>query len=144
MWTGEALYFCSSPRGHLHIHGTVRQSQRVVVEYTLIMRIIDMFSFMHVSCIRIEKPRVCMLILTQWSFINFERSRADIGLGEPDGPALVRFADWLVHTGLFEQAWAAVCFGESPWSWWWSQQLCLFTAGAWTVLLTVEGEPSYR
>ncbi|KAJ7025568.1 hypothetical protein C8F04DRAFT_1212828 [Mycena alexandri] len=38
---------------------------------------------------------------------------------------------------LFEQAWANVCFGQV--NWWWSQQLCLFTVGAWTIFLSIEG-----
>lgn len=49
---------------------------------------------------------------------------------------LERVANWLVHTALFEQAWAAVCVGL--YNWWWSQQLCLFTVGAWTVFLFIE------
>lgn len=42
-----------------------------------------------------------------------------------------------MNTALFEQAWAAVCFGKV--NWWWSEQLCLFTVGTWTLFLAVEG-----
>jgi hypothetical protein len=38
---------------------------------------------------------------------------------------------------MFEQAWKIVC--EGPLRWWWSEQLCLFTAGAWTVFLFAQG-----
>ncbi|KAJ7653248.1 hypothetical protein DFH06DRAFT_529755 [Mycena polygramma] len=44
---------------------------------------------------------------------------------------------WLLNTSLFEQAWASVCFGAV--NWWWSQQLCLFTVGTWTIFLATEG-----
>ncbi|KAJ7717704.1 hypothetical protein B0H16DRAFT_1897835 [Mycena metata] len=46
-------------------------------------------------------------------------------------------SQWLLNTSLFEQAWAHVCFGKA--NWWWSQQLCLFTVGAWTIFLSIEG-----
>ena len=49
---------------------------------------------------------------------------------------LLRVAAWLMETALFEQAWSAVCVG--PLNWWWSEQLCLFTAGAFTVFLFVQ------
>ena len=47
-----------------------------------------------------------------------------------------RLSDWLVNTALFEQAWAVVCVELD--NWWWSEQLCLFTAGPWTVFLFLE------
>lgn len=40
---------------------------------------------------------------------------------------------------MFEESWAIVCV--HPVNWWWSEQLCLFTAGAWTVFIAVEGMP---
>ncbi len=46
-----------------------------------------------------------------------------------------------MDTKLFEQAWAAVSFGAV--NWWWSEQLCLFTAGFWTVFVFHESV-SYR
>ena len=55
----------------------------------------------------------------------------------PDESLLSRLTNWLVGTGLFEQAWAAVSFGRM--NWWWSEQLCLFTVGAWTTFLATEG-----
>ncbi|KII83887.1 hypothetical protein PLICRDRAFT_95588 [Plicaturopsis crispa FD-325 SS-3] len=75
----------------------------------------------------------------QWSFQDYETSSPTI-----DGRLLVRVANWLVNTGLFEQAWSAVC--SHPLNWWWmleyaawSEQLCLFTVGAWTLFLATEG-----
>lgn len=47
------------------------------------------------------------------------------------------FSSWLVDTSLFKEAWATVCNGWS--NWWWSEQLCLFTAGGWTTFLYLEG-----
>ena len=41
---------------------------------------------------------------------------------------------------MFKEAWAFVCV--HPVSWWWSEQLCLFTAGVWTVFIAVEGRSS--
>ncbi|KAJ7707952.1 hypothetical protein B0H16DRAFT_1823524 [Mycena metata] len=65
---------------------------------------------------------------------NYDQSaRATI----PAGLAVERMSQWLLNTSLFEQAWAHVCFGKV--NWWWSQQLCLFTVGAWTIFLSVEG-----
>lgn len=52
-------------------------------------------------------------------------------------PMLVRVANWLRNTALFEQAWTIVCDG--PLRWWWSEQLCLFTVGFWTVFLLTKG-----
>ena len=57
--------------------------------------------------------------------------------GRSSGSTLVRVANWLKHTGLFEQAWTIVCDG--PLRWWWSEQLCLFTVGFWTVFLLTTG-----
>lgn len=54
--------------------------------------------------------------------------------------SLEGLADWLVKTRLFEQAWFAVC--EGPWNWLWSEQLCLFTVGAWTIFLYAESRRS--
>jgi hypothetical protein len=61
-------------------------------------------------------------------------------MGQP--LSLSQIANWLVDTALFEQAWARVCMG--PLNWWWSEQLCIFTAGAWTVFLAVEGARQSR
>ncbi|KAJ7856723.1 hypothetical protein B0H14DRAFT_2352632, partial [Mycena olivaceomarginata] len=68
-----------------------------------------------------------------WSFANYEQSQ-----GPPTGlHPIERTSRWLLNTSLFEQAWASVCFGKL--NWWWSQQLCLFTVGAWTIFLATEG-----
>ncbi|GLB38778.1 hypothetical protein LshimejAT787_0506430 [Lyophyllum shimeji] len=68
-----------------------------------------------------------------WSFNTYE---SNLPSGSPR-PVLTRLTSWLIDTSLFEQAWAAVCFG--PFNWWWSQQLCLYTVGAWTVFLATKG-----
>ncbi|KAJ7746323.1 hypothetical protein B0H16DRAFT_1726503 [Mycena metata] len=69
-----------------------------------------------------------------WSFTDYEQSvRATIS----PGLTVERMSQWLLNTSLFEQAWAHVCFGKA--NWWWSQQLCLFTAGVWTIFLSIEG-----
>ncbi|KAF5356381.1 hypothetical protein D9758_009530 [Tetrapyrgos nigripes] len=49
-----------------------------------------------------------------------------------------RITAWLIDSTLFEQAWATVCAG--PLNWWWSEQICAYTVGAWTVFLFVEGQ----
>jgi hypothetical protein len=72
------------------------------------------------------------LTLFQWSFRDFEQAtsiQSDV--------FLERLTDWLKGTELFEQAWKIVCAG--PVNWWWSEQLCLFTVGAWTVFLSAQG-----
>jgi hypothetical protein len=67
----------------------------------------------------------------QWSFEDFHAKTGQ------DEDLLSRLTSWLVGTGLFEQAWAAVSFDRM--NWWWSEQLCLFTVGAWTTFLATEG-----
>ncbi|KAJ7026101.1 hypothetical protein C8F04DRAFT_120728 [Mycena alexandri] len=69
-----------------------------------------------------------------WSFTDYERST---GATIFTGLTVERMSQWLLNTSLFEQAWANVCFGQV--NWWWSQQLCLFTVGAWTIFLSIEG-----
>jgi len=67
-----------------------------------------------------------------WSFHNFEQSAST-----QSEIFFERLTNWLRGTELFEQAWKIVCAG--PLNWWWSEQLCLFTVGAWTVFLSVQG-----
>src|SRR6266404_2523969 len=74
-----------------------------------------------------------MISFLRWSFVEYERSAP----GRSAGPTLVRVANWLRDTALFEQAWTIVCDG--PLRWWWSEQLCLFTVGFWTVFLLTTG-----
>ncbi|KAF5374525.1 hypothetical protein D9615_009039 [Tricholomella constricta] len=69
-----------------------------------------------------------------WSFTEYE---AHLEYRPQAHSALTRLTSWLLNTSLFEQAWAAVCFG--PVNWWWSQQLCLYTVCAWTVFLATKG-----
>ncbi|KAI9452116.1 hypothetical protein BJY52DRAFT_1294624 [Lactarius psammicola] len=76
-----------------------------------------------------------MISFMRWSFMDYEQS---VGvLKNSTGPILVRVANWLWSTALFEQAWTIVCDG--PLRWWWSEQLCLFTVGFWTVFLQTKG-----
>ncbi|KAK0472761.1 hypothetical protein IW261DRAFT_1506779 [Armillaria novae-zelandiae] len=70
-----------------------------------------------------------MFKFMSWSFSDFERT----ALPTEANSLLDRISSWLVGTKLFEQAWAAVSFGTV--NWWWSEQLCLFTAGFWTVFV---------
>ncbi|EIN03464.1 hypothetical protein PUNSTDRAFT_78135 [Punctularia strigosozonata HHB-11173 SS5] len=74
-----------------------------------------------------------MFAFMKWSFDDYESSH----LASTSSQYLERIANWLVDTALFEQAWARVCAG--PLNWWWSEQICIYTAGAWTVFLVVEG-----
>ncbi|KAJ7148680.1 hypothetical protein C8R43DRAFT_1008390 [Mycena crocata] len=70
-----------------------------------------------------------------WSFAEYEQSKR---AGSTRGlPLIKRMSAWLLNTSLFEQAWANVCFGQL--NWWWSQQLCLFTVGALTIHMSIEG-----
>lgn len=82
---------------------------------------------------RLRDPRV-VLTESQWSFVNYEESIYP----NTSAPLIERMAQWLVNTQLFKQAWYAVCDG--PLNWWWSEQLCLFTVGCWTVILASEGQ----
>jgi hypothetical protein len=68
----------------------------------------------------------------QWSFRNFEQltSTQNVIFFE-------RLTNWLRGTELFEQSWSIVCAG--PLNWWWSEQLCLFAVGAWTIFLSAQG-----
>ncbi|KAF9565375.1 hypothetical protein CPC08DRAFT_659183 [Agrocybe pediades] len=68
-----------------------------------------------------------------WSFANYE----SLHPSSTSQDLLHRVASWLHDTSLFEQAWFAVC--AHPLNWWWSEQLCTFTVGAWTVFIAVEG-----
>ncbi|KAF9533760.1 hypothetical protein CPB83DRAFT_782282 [Crepidotus variabilis] len=74
-----------------------------------------------------------MFYYMAWSFADYGKG---LQLNSPD--SLTHVASWLHDTSLFEQAWALVCF--NPQNWWWSEQLCLFTAGTWTIFLVVEGK----
>ena len=77
-----------------------------------------------------------MISFMRWSFMDYERS-AGVLLKNTTEPILVRVANWLRNTALFEQAWTIVCDG--PLRWWWSEQLCLFTVGFWAVFLLTKG-----
>ncbi|KAF8642456.1 hypothetical protein AX16_009457 [Volvariella volvacea WC 439] len=80
-----------------------------------------------------------MFEFMEWSFHDYEQSvGANAGFHIKSASLLERIARWLQNTALFEQAWAVVC--RKPSNWWWSEQLCLFTVGAWTVFLATEGK----
>lgn len=68
--------------------------------------------------------------------MGFEATRTSHAAGKLS--LIQRISDWTANTALFEQAWAVVC--DSALNWWWSEQLCLFTAGAWTVFIYAECE----
>ncbi len=74
--------------------------------------------------------------LVQWSFRDFELNYYPNSTQYSlDG--LSRLTAWLINSELFEQAWSIVCSG--PMNWWWSEKLCLFTVGYWTIFLSTEG-----
>ncbi|CAL1697121.1 unnamed protein product [Somion occarium] len=73
-----------------------------------------------------------MFRFLSWSFHDFESHSRSV-----EASATMRLIAWLKNTELFEQAWAAVC--SRPLNWWWSEQLCLFTVGAWTIFLVLRG-----
>ncbi|KAK7049942.1 hypothetical protein VNI00_005372 [Paramarasmius palmivorus] len=54
------------------------------------------------------------------------------------GTLLKRMTAWLQNTYLFEEAWWAASTGKP--NWWWSEQICVYTAGAWTVFLFEQGQ----
>ncbi|KAJ8082727.1 hypothetical protein PM082_008583 [Marasmius tenuissimus] len=51
---------------------------------------------------------------------------------------LKRITNWLVDTSLFEEAWKKACTGSV--NWWWSEQICTYVAGPWTVFLFVQAQ----
>ncbi|KAG8907591.1 hypothetical protein FRB99_003515 [Tulasnella sp. 403] len=67
-----------------------------------------------------------MLAYMAWSFHNYE-TRTTSPLASS---ILLRVGNWLSETALFEEAWHLVC--DDPVKWWWSEQICVFTA-VWTV-----------
>ncbi|KAJ6617537.1 hypothetical protein B0H10DRAFT_2164393 [Mycena sp. CBHHK59/15] len=90
-------------------------------------------SFGHTWFLFCSKSFRPVFMIMQWSFTNYENLNTTVS----NGYILSRMSRWLIDTSLFEQAWARVCFGAV--NWWWSQQLCLYTVGAWTILLATEG-----
>lgn len=50
---------------------------------------------------------------------------------------LMRIAQWLRQTSLFEEAWLHVVSGKR--NWWWSVEVCTFTVGVWALYLRVQG-----
>ena len=77
-----------------------------------------------------------MIAFLLWSFRDFESVHYTQS-AQYDLDGLTRLIAWLMNSELFEQAWATVCSG--PMNWWWSEKLCLFTVGYWTVFLATEG-----
>ncbi|KAK0458181.1 uncharacterized protein EV420DRAFT_383811 [Desarmillaria tabescens] len=97
-------------------------SRTVSVSKVLVFTILTLASFGHTW--------FYMFKFMSWSFSDYER----IVPHSTEAKSLLdRISSWLVDTKLFEQAWAAVSFGAV--NWWWSEQLCLFTAGFWTVFV---------
>ncbi|TFK26073.1 hypothetical protein FA15DRAFT_734241 [Coprinopsis marcescibilis] len=75
-----------------------------------------------------------LLNLKQRSFRMYESSFHGT---DPHTTVVERMSNWLVNSTLFEEAWGYVCVGSM--NWWWSEQLCLFTVGAWTAFLYEQG-----
>lgn len=99
-----------------------------------------MFSYRHVQihgCKLIAMVAYALITnrvsIIKWSFHDYEATAPPA----IDAALINRLTSWLLDTSLFRQAWAAVCSGL--FNWWWSEQLCLYTAGAWTVFLATEG-----
>ncbi|KAF8330443.1 uncharacterized protein EI90DRAFT_2922474 [Cantharellus anzutake] len=74
-----------------------------------------------------------MFSFIKWSFDDYKSRHP-----APSSATIERASDWLTNTKLFEQAWAVVSTGL--YNWWWSEQLCLFTAGPWTAFLFFESK----
>ncbi|KAJ3740247.1 hypothetical protein DFH05DRAFT_1511000 [Lentinula detonsa] len=74
-----------------------------------------------------------MFRFMEWSFKDYESKIEDI-----NGAFLDRLSLWLINTALFEQAWYTVC--SEPINWWFSEQLCSYTVGAWTIFIFVEAK----
>lgn len=72
-------------------------------------------------------------ISSQWSYDNFYASQDYTVVGD----STQRIAFWLQHTSVFKEIW--VHGSKGVLNWWWLQNLCIFTAGAWTILLATEG-----
>lgn len=103
---------------------------------TTIMLIYTRYVFIHARKFLSFKVNVRLLRdhFAQWSFVDYEKSH----VVHYEQTQMERVANWLSGTALFEQAWKIVC--SHPQNWWWSEQLCLFTVGAWTVFLLSEGK----
>ncbi|TCD66358.1 hypothetical protein EIP91_001464 [Steccherinum ochraceum] len=74
-----------------------------------------------------------MLAYLFWSFREYERETGGL-VGKS---VIDRLSSWLMDTGLFEQAWAIV--STNPMPWWWSEPICLYTVGAFTIFLATHG-----
>ncbi|KAK1235128.1 hypothetical protein PQX77_001651 [Marasmius sp. AFHP31] len=49
-----------------------------------------------------------------------------------------RITTWLAQASLFEEAWLKASVKSV--NWWWSEQICTYAIGPWTVFLFVEGQ----
>ncbi|KAJ7582537.1 hypothetical protein C8J56DRAFT_221925 [Mycena floridula] len=91
------------------------------------------YLFVFLAAISFAHTWTYMFKFMAWSFRDYEQASPPFA----SATNLERLTDWLIGTELFEQAWARVSLGKM--NWWWSEQLCLFTVGTWTVFLSVEG-----
>ncbi|KAI0791900.1 hypothetical protein C8Q75DRAFT_715126 [Abortiporus biennis] len=73
-----------------------------------------------------------MLKFIKWSFDQYTNTHQ---VASTD--TLTIITEWLSNTRLFEQAWLLVNINAD--NRWWSEQICTFTVGAWTVFLATEG-----
>ncbi|GAA5843855.1 hypothetical protein JCM11251_003533 [Rhodosporidiobolus azoricus] len=77
-------------------------------------------------------------LFSTWSymFAYFQRSFQDSALRAGIPSANYTTQAWLADVSLFQEAWHYVC--ATPYRWWWSEQLCLWTTGPLTILMTIE------
>lgn len=70
----------------------------------------------------------------KWSYNNFYSNLNYTIVGSD----LDRLSYWLSHTSIFKEIW--VSGYQGAFHHWWLENLCIFTAGAWTVFLVSEGK----
>ncbi|KAJ8080959.1 hypothetical protein PM082_017794 [Marasmius tenuissimus] len=74
-----------------------------------------------------------ILVFYATSFAEYE---ARAGVVSPD--MWKRVAAWLAQASLFEEVWLKAIAKRA--NWWWSEQICTYAIGPWTVFLFVEGQ----
>ncbi|PVF97102.1 hypothetical protein CPB86DRAFT_735551 [Serendipita vermifera] len=74
-----------------------------------------------------------ILLDFEWSYTNYYNSLDYTVIGS----SVDLIAHWLQNVSIFEEMWRHGCDGII--NWWWIENLCMFTAGTWTVFLVSEG-----
>ncbi|KAL0062964.1 hypothetical protein AAF712_010095 [Marasmius tenuissimus] len=74
-----------------------------------------------------------ILVFYASSFAEYE---ARAGVLSPD--MWKRITAWLSQASLFEEAWLKASVKRA--NWWWSEQICTYAIGPWTLFLFVEGQ----